>query len=91
MAKQKRVRFTVEGSGDFPFDMLRYDHCWPEHESPDSYNVSLTYANCTDRNDDTYPGKRRVTLLTESPNAPTEARWKSFSWSVVPGSVERVV
>lgn len=20
-------RFTVEGTGDFPVDMLRYDHC----------------------------------------------------------------
>lgn len=22
-------RFTVRGTGQFPFDMLRYDQCWP--------------------------------------------------------------
>ncbi len=28
--------FTVEGSGMFPYDMLRYDQCWPssEQDSP---------------------------------------------------------
>jgi len=90
MRKRGRIRFTVEGSGDFPFDMLRYDHCWPEGEA-ESYKISLTYANCNSREDDTYPGLRRVTLQSDSPHAPTEGRWRSFTWRVLPGSVETVV
>lgn len=31
MAKIKR--FTVHGFGEFPWDMLRYDACWPETEA----------------------------------------------------------
>lgn len=79
----KRTRFTVEGSGAFPFDMLRYDHAWPEKEATDSYQLGLTLAF-----GDAYLNTRRVTLLTDSPHAPNEARWRSFTWSVV--NVEKV-
>jgi hypothetical protein len=30
MATGKTVRFTVRGRGQFPFDMLRYDSCYPQ-------------------------------------------------------------
>jgi hypothetical protein len=29
MAVLKLYRYTVEGTGQFPVDMLRYDSCWP--------------------------------------------------------------
>lgn len=87
MKKRGRTRFTVEGNGEFPIDMLRYDHAWPEHEHPDSYNVAMRY----DDGGEKYLKLRRVSLLTDSPNAPTEGRWQSFTWRVVPGSIERAV
>ena len=31
--------FTVEGTGMFPVDMLRYDNCWPRTEQDDSPEV----------------------------------------------------
>ena len=76
--RTKRTRFTVEGSGSFPFDMLRYDHAWPEKEASDSWQLSLTRDNGDD-----YFNRRRVTLLTDEPHGPNEARWKSFNWRVV--------
>ena len=79
MAKITRVRFTVEGSGAFPFDMLRYDHAWPESEASDSYQLGLSPM----MNGDDYFKLRRVTLLTDSPSAPTPGRWKSFNWHVI--------
>lgn len=77
--KIKRKRFTVEGSGAFPFDMLRYDACWPESEARDSYQLQLSFQ--TDATE--YLKRRRVTLLSDDRNAPTEGRWKSFNWRVV--------
>jgi hypothetical protein len=74
--KKTRTRFTVEGSGAFPFDMLRYDCCWPENES-DSPNVGLTYDTTE------YIKTRRITLLSDNQQVPTDTRWKMFGWKVV--------
>jgi hypothetical protein len=71
-----RTRFTVEGSGAFPFDMLRYDCCWPENES-DSPNVGLMYDTTE------YIKTRRITLLSDNQQVPTDSRWKMFGWKVV--------
>lgn len=71
MAK-KEVTFSVEGSGPFPTDMLRYDSCVPETEL-DNKKI--------DMKDDRYDFKRTVSLV--GPRRPTEARWKSFGWKVV--------
>jgi hypothetical protein len=68
MAKEhKYLVVTVEGSGQFPIDMLRYDAAFP-HTEPDSYTIMET-------------GKRSVCLLTQI--RPTEPRWESFGWKVV--------
>ena len=76
MAKVKtRIRFTVEGSGDFPFDMLRRDCCWPEREA-DSGALDLI------RNAE-YFTPRRVTLLSDNYRVPTDGCWKSFAWKVI--------
>lgn len=70
--KVEIVRFVVEGSGEFPIDMLRYDSCFPSKES-ESRGIA------SDRRD-----LRRVTLEHRgSGQAPTIGRWKSFLWNVV--------
>jgi hypothetical protein len=65
----KRIkRFVVEGGGEFPFDMLRYDNAWP----------------ATEQDSGLMPGyeKRRVTLFTITERL-TVKRWESFNWTVV--------
>ena len=67
------TKFTVEGGGQFPLDMLRYDGAYPVSSS----DVSAM----TDR------GRRRVSLATAHPtkgnNGLTPKRWQSFGWVVV--------
>lgn len=74
--KSKKVyiqQLVVEGAGEFPWDMLRYDSCWPadERESPKLQ---------THRTE-----KRSVELtrMTRNTRGPNERRWKSFGWTVV--------
>lgn len=67
--------FTVEGTGLFPFDMLRYDSCWPEHES-DSAVIDGTVRRGSSN------GAVSVMLLSKNPS-PTYERWLSFGWKVV--------
>jgi len=72
--KKADIKFTVEGRGDFPLDMLRYDRCFPR-----------TGMDCDTI---TYTGEvRQVTLVALNRVnrfwAPTEGRWLSFGWSVV--------
>lgn len=78
-----RQIITVKGSGMFPIDMLRYDHAWPRTEE-DSHKVAADY-----RSDENYPRMRTVELLSDHERAPTEDRWRSFTWEVV--KVEYVV
>jgi hypothetical protein len=65
--------FVVEGSGDFPVDMLRYDSAFPLFER-DSY-IAMHEAAKT----------RRVVLMSRrvNDNPPTAERWRSFCWNVV--------
>jgi hypothetical protein len=73
-SKRYFVRFTVEGSGIFPLDMLRYDRCYPRSE-----NDANTAQDGRVR--------RQVELL--APNRaeaywqPTAGRWESFGWKVL--------
>lgn len=66
------TRFVVEGLGDFPFDMLRYDSAFPMTER-DAYLAGHTGE------------MRRVAITSRKVNdtEPTAARWKSFGWTVV--------
>lgn len=67
--------FAVSGSGDFPFDMLRYDACWPSS----SLDASSIGQPC-------YSERKghRVVILACRPGGygvvPTVARWASFGW-----------
>lgn len=65
---------VVEGAGDFPLDMLRYDHAFPAEEQD---------SNAMGRSD-----RRRVVLIARSVGASPECavtprRWESFGWRVV--------
>jgi hypothetical protein len=71
-AAQTAITFTVEGKNDFPFDMLRYDLCWPASES-DSSLISFSI---------TQPGRER-TIKLKGLTGPTPRRWASFGWTVV--------
>ena len=73
-------RFTVRGKGPFPFDMLRYDSCFPtdgESAARMHYSRVETIGN----------NLRDVTLTavgyTPCGGGPTVARWESFGWNVV--------
>lgn len=70
----KVYEFTVTGRGSFPYDMLRYDACWP---------ANTESANMMDEVHAT-PGERRAvkTLRLRSHNVPTPERWASFMWKV---------
>jgi hypothetical protein len=69
------LTFKVQGKGTFPFDMLRYDCCYPA----DSQSASdlIVY----DRDD--RRRLRTITLRSQITVRPTEDRWRSFHWSVV--------
>lgn len=69
----KLYEFTVEGDFVFPFDMLRYDRCWPKTEATDVPNIGIHNTRVT------LP-KRQVTLVGLNP--PTYKRWESFGWPV---------
>ena len=61
--------FLVKGSGEFPFDMLRYDIAWAiTRVAPEG---------------SAWPGKRAVFCATYSASAPTQGRWESFGWQVL--------
>lgn len=63
--------FTVRGAGEFPFDMLRYDECYPKTGD----DVASMLAS----------RRREVTLITHRRFGPTSNRWASFMWSVTRG------
>ncbi len=71
-------RFTVEGTGEFPLDMLRSDQCWPA-SADDAARIGAHHAMAD-------PGgvrARTVTLETAAKYAPNRQRWLSFGWRVI--------
>lgn len=70
MVSNYRV-FAVGGSGEFPFDMLRYDAAYPWRER-ESGKLSH-HAR----------GRRIVVLRTDNRRMPTIERWQSFGWEVI--------
>jgi hypothetical protein len=68
--------FTVTGTGTFPYDMLRYDSCWPQC-SADAHKLGCVYCNREDGQADS-----RRTVMLKSAHAPTHRRWESFGWKV---------
>ena len=76
------LKFTVEGCGTFPVDMLRYDGCYPrDTESA----VALTYCHRCTKELTSQPRQVNLTSRIERgfDPGPTDARWNSFGWKVV--------
>ena len=82
--------FEVTGRGEFPWDMLRYDSCWPQ-TSDDVAKITPHYSDYSVRDDvgdhdHDILGRRTVKLVTtrhlkrDFPITP--ARWDSFTWTV---------
>lgn len=65
------IQYVVEGSGEFPIDMLRYDRSCPATEA-DAHKISRE-------------GVRRITLLRFSQGnaSPNADRWESFRWKIL--------
>ena len=81
MALKYRQTFTVEGSGWFPLDMLRYDCCFPLHES-EIGRLSNVEPMGEFRSVEL---QRYVEIKADQP---TQGLWQSFGWSVKDGSVK---
>lgn len=64
--------FVVRGKGPFPFDMLRYDSCWPV-DGAIFFGFGMP--------GDPYYGERSIELRSHT--MPTEDRWASFGWNVI--------
>jgi hypothetical protein len=76
MAKTYLYRYSVTGTGSFPFDMLRYDASWPASQE----DASILHAGHPRPSG---PGRPKpYTLTLHSHKLPTEGRWRSFGWHV---------
>ncbi len=64
----KKQEFYVSGDGPFPFDMLRYDQCWPANESS-----SFILAE---------RGMRVIEMVSNTRITP--GRWESYGWRLYP-------
>ncbi len=69
-----RYDYIVQGTGEFPYDMLRYDRAFPYSEFDAG---GMTHA--ASRLDASAP--RRVDLSSYS--RPTQGRWRSFGWEII--------
>ena len=72
-----KIHYQVRGGGYFPLDMLRYDSSYPTDEGQAQREIG-------------YVGERRTLDLchvtTDRNWKPTDRRWESFTWEVVPNS-----
>lgn len=84
------VKFRVIGRGEFPYDMLRYDGCWPyDSESAGKLATPPVYMG-----EDVYAKFRHeyrvLTLVGRKERRywqPTSGRWSSFGWTVINESI----
>jgi hypothetical protein len=76
------VRCGVGFADQFPIDMLRYDGCSPARESEDSAPIQHRHHKFK-------PGDTiRLHKIWYKGWQPTDERWKSFGWEVVPDSLQ---
>jgi hypothetical protein len=73
--------FTVEGKGDFPFDMLRYDACYPAATEDTFKFCKERFFSDLERHE--WRIANRKVNLRSTVGEPTPARWASFGWKVV--------
>jgi len=81
----KRYEYTVVGKRDFPYDMLRYDACWPRTAQA----ASRLEAPRAPRNAIHLDPTREVDLVSLV-KPPTVARWQSFGWYIQHDSLREV-
>lgn len=74
-AAQTAIEFEVSGKHDFPFDMLRYDLCWPATES-DANEIAANASPFT-----SLP-RAQYSIKLKGLKPPTPGRWASFGWKV---------
>ena len=79
--KLYQITYEVTGSISFPIDMLRYDGSWPADEGQ-----SLPIMDAIHHQNDG-PVTVRLRTNRERNWQPTAARWQSFGYSVVEGSL----
>lgn len=77
----KIYKFTVTGHGPFPFDMLRYDKCYPD-TSEDVVKM--------DKPTPRLGLDPRSVNMSSTAGAPTAERWSSFGWTVNALSARRI-
>jgi hypothetical protein len=80
--------FTVNGNGEFPMDMLRYDSCHPVG-SDDASRIVRSIHRYVDDNVPTEPDRSPIKLrhIGDKGWRPTAGRWSSFLWGVDPLSI----
>lgn len=87
MRNKYSTTFIVQGSNAFPVDMLRYDAC-AALTVEDQRKIDLEFDPQGINTE--YFGTRQVTLTRlherKDPHL-TDARWRSFTWRIVSGSV----
>jgi hypothetical protein len=67
--RRNKMRFYVRGRGEFPFDMLRYDACYPA--DPD--DSGKLYGD--------WQTEERTVCVRTIQRGFTPERWLSFGWS----------
>jgi hypothetical protein len=78
--KLYEATFRVRGSGEFPFDMLRYDCCYPINETEAR---RMSWAECDSSEVRTVELRRKACKLRCDAENITPARWQSFGWRVL--------
>lgn len=68
MTRRELVDFTVQGTGPFPLDMLRFDECWPVADEDVRALEGLHF--------------QLAIIRMRSHRGPTTGRWNSFGWRV---------
>lgn len=78
----------VSGSGPFPWDMLRYDGCYPASEHDVFHMVGVKQEVDRTTYEDLKPVTRHVNLIcvtTARISTPfTRKKWESFGWTLTP-------
>jgi hypothetical protein len=88
--------FTVQGKAStFPFDMLRYDGCYPtDSDAVEALTYTRADAMVRDENGKMkFPvvSARMARYVDRKDIPPTFARWASFGWTVLPNVETRKV
>lgn len=65
--------FIVSGAGNFPFECLSFDACWPASD----HDADAIRMSCP-----TVADQREISLATHG-TGPTPQKWAEYHWRVV--------